>query len=100
MRETWTFHSAGQLVFCSGAARQLGEKAGLLDRVRAPLAESGVFVEVFNGGEAEPSMRAAQACIEAGRRFRPDAVLGLGGGSNMDLAKITAAVLAHGGGPP
>src|SRR5205807_5436065 len=29
----------------------------------------------------------------------PDALLGLGGGSNMDLAKITAVVLAHGGGP-
>jgi alcohol dehydrogenase class IV len=119
MRQTWTFHGAGQLVFGRGAAGQLGdiagrlgakrvliatdtalEKAGLLDRVRAPLAGNGVTVEVFNGGEPEPSMRAAQACIEAGRRFRPDAVLGLGGGSNMDLAKITAAVLAHSGGPP
>jgi alcohol dehydrogenase class IV len=34
-----------------------------------------------------------------GRRFQPDAILGLGGGSNMDLAKITATVLAHGGSP-
>ena len=42
-------------------------------------------------------MRAADACIGVGRQFRPDAVLGLGGGSNMDLAKITATVLAHGG---
>jgi alcohol dehydrogenase class IV len=29
----------------------------------------------------------------------PDAVLGLGGGSNMDLAKVAATALAHGGGP-
>ena len=52
-----------------------------------------------DGGEPEPSLRAADACIEAARRFGPDALVGLGGGSNMDLAKITATVLAHGGGP-
>src|SRR4029079_2354510 len=33
------------------------------------------------------------------KHFRPDAVLGLGGGSNMDTAKLVALVLAHGGDP-
>jgi alcohol dehydrogenase class IV len=118
MRETWTFHSAGTLLFGRNATRQLGDvvgrlgarrvllvtdpvlvKAGVADRVRAPLAEAGVTVSVFDGGEPEPSMRAADACIAAARDFRPDALLGLGGGSNMDLAKITATGLAHGGTP-
>src|SRR5262249_43466403 len=45
------------------------------------------------------SLATAAACIGEARRFRPDGVLGLGGGSNMDLAKITATVLAHGGDP-
>jgi alcohol dehydrogenase class IV len=118
MRETWTFHSAGQLLFGRNAIRQLGEvacrlgarrvlvvtdplltKGGLAERATAPLAASGVAVEVFSGGEPEPSLRAADACIAAARQFRPDALLGLGGGSNMDLAKITATVLAHGGSP-
>jgi alcohol dehydrogenase class IV len=117
-RETWTFHSAGQLVFGRNAAGQLGEvarrlgakrvlvvtdsildKGGLVDRVRAPLIEAGIAVEVFADGEAEPSMRVADACISAARQFRPDALVGLGGGSNMDLAKITAVVLSHGGRP-
>src|SRR5262249_12230915 len=69
------------------------------DRVRRPLAENGVALDVFDGGEAEPSLRAADACIRRGRQFQPDALLGLGGGSNMDLAKITAAVLAPDGHP-
>jgi len=118
MRTTWTFHSAGQLLFGRHAARQLGDvagrlgakrvfivtdrilaKAGPLDRVRAPLVQSALTVEVFDGGEPEPSMRAADACIAQARRFRPDALVGLGGGSNMDLAKITATILAHGGMP-
>jgi alcohol dehydrogenase class IV len=118
MRTTWTFHSAGTLLFGRDAARQLGEvagrlgarrvllitdpvltRAGLLDRVREPLASAGVTVESFTEGEPEPSLRAAEACLGVARTFRPDALLGLGGGSNMDLAKITAAVLAHGGHP-
>jgi alcohol dehydrogenase class IV len=118
MPDTWTFHSAGQIIFGREAVNRLGEvtqqlrikrvfiitdailvHAGLVDPVQKPLAEGGVSVEVFDGGEAEPSLRAAEASISQGRRFQPDAVLGLGGGSNMDLAKITATVLSHGGSP-
>lgn len=118
MRTTWTFHTAGQLLFGRNATQQLGDlagrlgirrvllvtdlvlvKAGLVESVHVPLSESGVVVEVFSGGEPEPSTRAAEAAIAAGRAFRPDAVLGLGGGSNMDLAKITSVVLTHGGQP-
>jgi alcohol dehydrogenase class IV len=116
MRTTWTFHSAGQLLFGRNAAQQLGEvatrlhlrrilivtdpvlvKAGVAERVHIPLSEAGVRIEVFSEGEPEPSLRAAAECAAAAREFRPDAVLGLGGGSNMDLAKVTATVLAHGG---
>lgn len=118
MRTTWTFHSAGELIFGRHATQQLGEvaarlgarrvllvtdpvlvKAGIVESVHVPLSEAGIGVEVFSGGEAEPSTRAADAAIALGREFRPDAVLGLGGGSNMDLAKITATVLTHGGKP-
>jgi alcohol dehydrogenase class IV len=118
MRETWTFHSAGQLLFGRNAVRQLGDVArrlgaerllivtdpkvagaGLVDRVRAPLEESDIRVKVFEGGEPEPSLRAAEAAIDAAEHFRANAVLGLGGGSNMDLAKITAVILAHDGVP-
>ena len=116
MRETWTFHSAGQLLFGRNGVGQLGDvarrlgarrvlvvtdapllKAGLVERVHAPLSEAGVAVEIFSGGEPEPSFRAVDACLAAAKEARPDAVLGLGGGSNMDLAKITATLLAHGG---
>jgi alcohol dehydrogenase len=118
MRESWTFHSAGQILFGRNAIQQLDEiagrlsikrilivtdsvlvTAGLAERAARPLAKGGVAAEIFAGGEPEPSLKAAERCVETGRRFQPDAVLGLGGGSNMDLAKITATVLAHGGTP-
>ncbi|HLJ95677.1 MAG TPA: iron-containing alcohol dehydrogenase [Gemmataceae bacterium] len=118
MRETWTFHSAGQLLFGRNAIHQLGEvaqrfqakrilivtdavlqKAGVVASIRAPLERSNLALEFFNGGEPEPSFQAADACIAMARQFRPDVLLGLGGGSNMDLAKIAAVVLTHGGTP-
>ncbi len=118
MRTTWTFHSAGQLLFGRHATQQLGDiagrlgirrvlivtdpllvKAGLVEPVHVPFSEAAAVVEVFSGGEPEPSTRVAAEAIAMGRDFRPNAVLGLGGGSNMDLAKITAVVLRHGGQP-
>jgi alcohol dehydrogenase class IV len=118
MRTTWTFGSAGQLIFGPGAVEQLGElairhgyhrvlvvtdpplvEAGLLDRVREPLNKVSIAVEVFDGGEPEPSFRIVDSVMDLARRFEPDAVLGLGGGSNIDLAKMVSVVVAHGGEP-
>src|SRR4051812_38679454 len=100
MPQTWTFHSAGQIVFGPGAAASLGKiaarlrlkrvlivtdqvlvKAGVVDQVRSPLAESGIAVEVFDGGEPEPSIRVAGVSAAAARAFAPDGLVGLGGGS-------------------
>jgi alcohol dehydrogenase class IV len=116
MRTTWTFHTAGQLLFGRDAALQIGEvvralggrrcfvitdkilvSAGIAERITKPLAAASVEIALFDGGEPEPRVSVAEECIAAGRAFRPDVVVGLGGGSNMDLAKITATVLAHGG---
>src|SRR3954468_11164931 len=118
MRTTWTFYSAGELIFGRHATGQLGEVAmrlklrrvllitdpvlvgaGLTDPVLGSLSEAGVTAEMFTGGEPEPSLAAAYRAIACGRDFRPDGVIGLGGGSNMDLAKVTANVLTHGGTP-
>src|ERR1700722_2075441 len=116
MRTTWTFHSAGQLLFGRDAATQLGDvaqrlrakralvvtdpilvNAGLAERALEPLAAGGLAVETFPGGEPEPSFGAAEACLDSARSFRPDVLVALGGGSNMDLAKMVAIVLANGG---
>jgi alcohol dehydrogenase class IV len=118
MRTTWNFHSAGELLFGPGAVGQLGEltrrlgierllvvtdqailQAGLLAAVEPTLSQAGIAIELFADGRPEPSLDIAAACVEQGRAFHPGGVLGLGGGSNMDLAKITATVLAHGGLP-
>jgi alcohol dehydrogenase class IV len=118
MRSAWNFHSPGQLVFGRGACAQLGAlvarrklgrvfivtderlaAAGLVERVLQPLREAQITAHVFSGGEPEPAVETAVAAAEVARKFGPDCVLGLGGGSNMDLAKIVAVLLTHGGEP-
>lgn len=118
MRNTWNFYSAGQLVFGCGAVRNLGRLAaerqlervlivtdpvlvrvGLVERVLESLAAAGIQTQVFDGSSPEPAVAAAVTAAEVARDYRPDAILGLGGGSNMDLAKIAAVLHAHGGHP-
>lgn len=117
MRTTWTFSSAGQIIFGSAAVGQLPDivgrlklkrvlvvtdarlvEAGLCDQITKLLKDRAAH-QVFAGGEPEPSLRVAETGIGEARDFRPDGLIGLGGGSNMDLAKMTATVLAHGGSP-
>lgn len=116
MRTTWTFHTAGQLIFGRGAVARLSDEArrlrltrvlivtdkalaaaGLVAAVRKPLEAADVAVEVFSGGEPEPSIDLADAVYAAAKDFKPDGILGLGGGSNLDLAKIAATLATHGG---
>jgi alcohol dehydrogenase class IV len=116
MRTTWTFGSAGQLIFGRNAVGQVGELAkslgatralvvtdqilsriGVVDQVRKPLVDAGISIEVFDGGQAEPALSLVDDCLTVARPFRPDAVIGIGGGSNMDVAKLTAVLLAHPG---
>jgi alcohol dehydrogenase class IV len=116
MRTTWTFHSAGSLVFGRDAVEQTGDlcrrlpvrrafvvtdatldRVGVVAKLVGPLREAGSTVEVFGGGQAEPSLRLVAECTDKARAFGPDAVVGLGGGSNMDVAKMTAVLLTHGG---
>ncbi len=118
MRTHWNFFGAGQLVFGSNSLSQLGGllsrrklgrvlviadrnlvRAGIVARIVRSLEESGIAFAVFDGGEPEPSLDTARQAFTAASGFRPDAVLGAGGGSNMDLAKIVAVLLAHGGAP-
>lgn len=72
---------------------------GIADQIVAPLCRAGLSVDVFDEGEPEPTLEAATRAIDRAREFRPDVILGLGGGSNMDLAKVTAAAATHGGTP-
>lgn len=118
MRTFWNFASAGSLTFGTHSLQQLGplllqrglkrvfvvtdahlQRAGVVASVTAALQSAHIAFEVFAGGKPEPDVTLAVEAYAAARAFRPEAVLGLGGGSNMDLAKFTGLLLTHGGMP-
>ncbi|MBV8429791.1 MAG: iron-containing alcohol dehydrogenase [Solirubrobacterales bacterium] len=65
-------------------------------RVLASLGSAGLEVEVFDGTVPELPLDTVLGAIRAAREFRPQCLVGLGGGSSLDLAKLAALGVAHG----
>lgn len=73
---------------------------GHADRVAGVLEAAGFEVDVYDAAEREPSIAAIDDCVEFVRDAGGyDFYLGVGGGSCMDTAKATRAVVANGGTP-
>jgi alcohol dehydrogenase class IV len=60
---------------------------GIADKVADYLKEAGMEVSIFNEVEPEPSVGTIVKGAKAMAEFRPDWIIGLGGGSSMDAAK-------------
>lgn len=56
-------------------------------------------VTVFTDAAVDVPSSAVEAAVALGRETEPDAIVAVGGGSVIDLAKVTALLLAHGGAP-
>jgi alcohol dehydrogenase class IV len=54
---------------------------------------AGLTIEVFSGIDREPEIALFEQVVAAARTFKPDVVIGLGGGSPLDVAKLVAALL-------
>lgn len=62
-------------------------RLGYTQDISKRLQEAGFEVAFFTEVEPEPSMQTVQKGAESLRAFRPDWIIGLGGGSAMDAAK-------------
>ena len=58
---------------------------------------NGVEVQVYDRTEADLPMEGIANCVKEYADYKPDVVLGIGGGSCMDMAKCVAVLLQHGG---
>jgi alcohol dehydrogenase class IV len=70
-------------------------RLGLTDAYRAALQAERELV-VFDAVEADPSRETLLAAVEAGREGQVASVVGFGGGSPMDVAKLAAYLLGSG----
>jgi alcohol dehydrogenase class IV len=106
---TVTLLQPNKIVFGQGCATQCAEDmsalglerafvvtsppiVGLAEPLAGALREEGAAVSIYDGIATEPSIAAFETTLEAARAFEPDAVIGLGGGSAIDVAKLVAAL--------
>ncbi|MBO8140784.1 MAG: iron-containing alcohol dehydrogenase [Firmicutes bacterium] len=57
----------------------------------------GFRVEIFSDIAGEPDLEIARRVVDFARNHKPAAVVGLGGGSALDTAKLAAGMLTHSG---
>lgn len=105
----FAFETAPKIICEQGGANRLGEiakglgvtrlflvtdaglvKAKLLDGALASFDAAGVQSTVFSKVLADPPELCVQAAIDAARAAGADGVVGFGGGSSMDTAKLVA----------
>ncbi|KEP70592.1 alcohol dehydrogenase [Thioclava dalianensis] len=68
-------------------------EAGLIAPVEAALAKAGFAVTLFDEVVADPPESIVRGCTEAARAKKVDIVVGLGGGSSLDIAKLVAVTI-------
>ncbi|OQP59810.1 iron-containing alcohol dehydrogenase [Niastella populi] len=110
MQDILKINFPGKLVFGKNTLEQLPEEISALSANRvlivtispllnrlstliAKLEAGGIKVTVNTGINNEPSFADVQRMLDEVKGFNPDVVVGIGGGSVLDVAKLIAALL-------
>ncbi|MEP4767636.1 MAG: iron-containing alcohol dehydrogenase [Roseibium sp.] len=111
----FTFNTSHRIVFESGAAANLAKHAadyigtrpllitdkgiiscGLLQPVVSALSDAGLAVSVFDGVTADPHRSIIDAAMNVASSLQPTSIIGFGGGSSLDVAKLVALLQGNG----
>ncbi|MFT5605649.1 MAG: alcohol dehydrogenase class IV [Paracoccaceae bacterium] len=106
------FETCRRIVFEAGASAQLPmlcrdlgvshlllvsdpglQSTGIVERIEQRLLKAGLSVTLYGDVQADPPEAVVLAAAELARDARVDGVIGLGGGSSMDVAKLIAALV-------
>lgn len=101
-----TFLSPNKVIFGFESARLVGQEAkgigadkalivtdeavmgaGLIRGIEESLASEGLHSRVFDKVEAEPPARIVDECLQVNEEEKYDVIVGVGGGSSLDVAK-------------
>ncbi len=115
MTSAFTFTTVPKILFETGSSARLAETAapalkgarrilfvtdagvrgaGLADGALAGLEAAGLDVLVYDKVVADPPEETVFDAVKAGQDFGAEAVIGFGGGSPMDTAKVVAVLLS------
>jgi alcohol dehydrogenase class IV len=65
--------------------------------MHASLLDAGLAVHVYDQILPDVPRDTVGICVDEARAFAPDLIIGIGGGSCLDMAKCAALLLSHGG---
>ena|GEM_PF-779309 len=110
---SFEFQLPTRIIFGEGMVRRLGGEIkqlggiralivtsrGMLERqavkyILADLDRAGITASTYSAAPPEPSVDDVDTCLKFANKVKPDIVIGLGGGSAMDVAKKTAREMA------
>lgn len=108
----FSFESPRKIIFDKGAVEEIGSEvenwgaekvfivcdpivteAELISPVLQSLDDSNVSYEIWDEAEPEPFSPSVQDALDKGRSADCDCVIGIGGGSTMDTAKVVSTLL-------
>lgn len=113
--KNFVFNSASSVCVNSGGSRNLANyidqlnarrvlfvtdpgivKSGLAEAVLEHLRTSGVKIQIFSQVQADPPAHIIYDAVDIATQFNADCVVGFGGGSSMDVAKLVALMAQSG----
>lgn len=73
------------------------KELGLTDKIQQPLLSKGYPTTIYTDIAPEPPLAIGEKLVDFTRKHHFDLVIGLGGGSALDLAKLAAVLAVHDG---
>lgn len=71
--------------------------AGLVDLIGKILDRTQIPTHVFPEVEPDPKIEVVASSLEAAKSFGPNVIIGFGGGSSLDISKVTSVMMTNAG---
>ena len=70
-------------------------QAGLLEGIEKSLQSIGLPFVIFDGVEPDPRIEVVEKSVEKAKKEGIDLIIGFGGGSSLDIAKVTSIMITN-----
>ncbi len=110
------FRTTRRILFGPGAAEKIGVEAqlfkakkvliitdpgvlqaGLLENIEKSLQSVGLPFVIFDGVESDPRIEVVEKSVEKAKKEGIGLIIGFGGGSSLDIAKVTSILITNPG---
>jgi alcohol dehydrogenase class IV len=114
--QSFSINQPTKIIFGSNSVKQLGtlvaglggsrvflvadpglKKAGIVEQITAILSENKIPFTLYDKVTPEPGLKLADQGVTLAKKNKTDCVVGVGGGSALDIAKAVSILLTNGG---